>query len=143
MHRVLAVLLFMASIAAAANTGLVVWGQQKFDTRDFDQPFTAIAAGYQHTVALKADGTVAAWGGNYSRQCLVPVGLSGVAAIAAGYEHTVALKADGTVVAWGRNDDGQCTVPVGLADVASIAAGNRHTVAMKADGTVVAWGSNY
>ena len=63
---------------------------------------TAIAAGNGHTVALKSDGTVVAWGYNFYGQTTVPPGLSGVTAIAAGY-HTVALKSDGTVVAWGDN----------------------------------------
>ena len=102
---------------------------------------TAIAAGYNHTVALKSDGTVVAWGYNHLGQTTVPVGLSGVAAIAAGSGHTVALKSDGTVVAWGNNYSGQTTVPAGLSGVTAIAAGTAHTVALKNDGTVMAWGA--
>ena len=101
----------------------------------------AIAAGNLHTVALKTDGTVVAWGSNTSGQCNVPVGLSGVVAIAAGSSHTVALKTDGTVVVWGASPL-QTNVPVGLTGVVAITAGSGHTVALKADGTVVAWGSN-
>ena len=41
----------------------------------------AIAAGTYHTVALKSDGTVVAWGLNASGQTSVPAGLSGVSAI--------------------------------------------------------------
>ncbi len=62
-------------------------------------------------MALKGDGTVAAWGRNFSGQTTVPAGLSGVTAIAAGDNHAVALKADGTVVAWGNNAVGQTTTP--------------------------------
>ena len=50
----------------------------------------AIAAGGGHTVALKQDGTVVAWGGNSYGQTTVPAGLSGVVAVAAGGSHTVA-----------------------------------------------------
>src|SRR5438045_1406765 len=48
----------------AATNGPVAWGEQKFDIRNFDKPFTKIAAGWAHTVALRADGTVVAWGNN-------------------------------------------------------------------------------
>ena len=83
----------------------------------------AIAAGSYHTVALKDDGTVVAWGGDkWLGQSQVPAGLRGVQAIAAGKYHTIALKNDGTVVAWGDNRGGQRTVPTDLRRVTSIAA---------------------
>jgi hypothetical protein len=104
--------------------------------------FKAVVTGGMHTVALRTDGTVIAWGYNYFGQAMVPEGLSGVAAIATGDYHTVALKTDGTVIAWGDNYYGQATVPEGLSGVAAIAAGRGHTVAQKTDGTVVTWGDN-
>ena len=54
----------------------------------------AIAVGECHTVALKQDGTVVAWGYNDKGQTKVPAGLSGVVAIVAGGWHTVALRLD-------------------------------------------------
>ena len=73
----------------------------------------AVAAGNCHNLALRADGTVAAWGDNGSGQTTAPAGLSEVVAIAAGGEHSLALRADGTVAAWGNNGYGQVTVPAG------------------------------
>jgi hypothetical protein len=102
----------------------------------------AIAAGWYHTVALKDDGTLVAWGFNITGQTTVPAGLSGVKAIAAGYGHTIALKEDGTVVAWGDSSLGQTTVPAGLSGVIAIAAGSYYTVALKEDSTLVAWGDS-
>lgn len=79
----------------------------------------AIAAGGYHSLALKKDGTVWAWGGNYFwgqlgdgtcewRTNPVPVkGLTNVIAIAAGRYHSVALQADGTVWTWGANHHDQ------------------------------------
>ena len=104
---------------------------------------SAIAAGSTHTVALKTNGTVMAWGDNRFGQTNVPAGLSGVTAIAAGVWHTVALKTNGTVVAWGDNRDGQTDIPAGLAGVMAIAAADDYTVALQNDGTVVAWGNNF
>ena len=122
----------------------------------------AIAASWNSSAAIKADGTVWTWGGNGTGQLgdgtmttrLTPTQvLSGASAIAAGTLHMVAAKADGTAWAWGSNGNGQLgdgtTVnhysPVqvsGLVDVVAVAAGTTHSLALKRDGTVWAWGSN-
>jgi hypothetical protein len=99
----------------------------------------AIAAGQNHTVALKSDGTVTAWGGNTSGQTTVPSGLSGVVAIAAGSSHTVALLGDGTVTAWGQSGS-KIAVPTDLGPVVAVAANQSVSVALQADGKVRVWG---
>lgn len=105
---------------------------------------TAVAAGNAHTVALRNNGSVIAWGLNESGQTNVPAAAQGeVRAIAAGEYHTVALKLDGSVVAWGNNFAGQTTVPVAAQNgVIAIAAGSGHTVVLRNNGSVVAWGWN-
>ena len=79
-----------------------------------DLVVTAIAAGYYHSLALKSNGTVVAWGRNNYGQSAVPADLSDVIAISGGSEHGLALRSDGTVVAWGRNSYEQSAVPAGF-----------------------------
>jgi alpha-tubulin suppressor-like RCC1 family protein len=102
----------------------------------------AIAAGAQHTMVLRADGTVVVWGVNMYGQTNVPAGLSNVLAIAAGNNHCLALKKDGTVMAWGDDGYGQGSIPAGLSNVVSIAAGPTYNLALRHDGTVMGWGNS-
>ncbi|WP_407541942.1 hypothetical protein Q0M94_20935 (plasmid) [Deinococcus radiomollis] len=128
--------------SALVRVDVGVCGQTAVQVNLLTSPFTPLGAGYQHSVALKSDSTVVAWGDNTSGQSTVPAGLSGVVAVSAGYRHSVALKSDGTVVAWGDNTSGQLNVPAGLSGVVTVAGGGLHSVALKSDGTVVAWGDN-
>lgn len=105
----------------------------------------AIAAGENHNLALKRDGTVVAWGWNDAGQTDVPTGLDNAIGIATGGVHSLALRRNGTVVGWGDNTYEQLDIPAGLSGVTAIAAANvlgAHSLALKYDGTVVAWGSH-
>jgi alpha-tubulin suppressor-like RCC1 family protein len=125
----------------------------------------AIAAGGEHNLALRADGTVWAWGyngygqlgtgstGGYSAVPVQVSNLTGVVSVAAGYGFSFARRSDGTVWAWGRNESGQLgngtnadsNVPVmvsNLTGVVDIASAVHHSLALRSDGTVWAWGGN-
>ncbi len=111
----------------------------------------AIAAGANHGLALRRDGTVFGWGFNgsggatgvettqapYTAKGLVMIGgeiLSNAVSVAAGNEYSLALRADGTVVAWGRPHRSRLTgtwpVPDGLTNIVAIAAGNNFSLAI-------------
>ena len=103
-----------------------------------------IAVGHNHTVGLKADGTVVAVGENDKGQCDVSK-WTNVVAITAGMDYTVGLKADGTVVATKYKDEsryyqGQCDVS-NWKDIVAVAADGWHTVGLRADGSIVEAGS--
>ncbi len=124
----------------------------------------AIAAGGNHSLAIRSDGTVWAWGGNTFGQLGIGtvaqtdrpkqmMGLNRIIAIAGGSEHTIALDADGVVWAVGHNSYGQLgtgdkqdswtAAPVpGLTDIVAIAAGTQHSLAVKRDGSAWGWGNN-
>jgi hypothetical protein len=101
---------------------------------------TAIAAGYQDSLALKSDGTVYAWGYNYYGETNPPSSLNNVVAIACGDYHDLALKSDGTVTGWGQNTYGQATNYFAATNVVAIAASGQNSMALRADGSVVTWG---
>ncbi|MBI5875088.1 MAG: hypothetical protein HZB81_04475 [Deltaproteobacteria bacterium] len=126
---------------------------------------TAVAVGDGHSLALKNDGTVWAWGYNWygrlgdgtNNSSNIPVhvlGLTGITAVAVGGGHSLAIKNDGTVWAWGYNCWGQLgdgttnssNIPVqvlGLTGITTVSAGIGHSLALKKDGTVWAWGANW
>lgn len=126
----------------------------------------SVTTGTQHTVAIKTDGTLWAWGHNLYGQ--MGNGTSGLAfplvptqvgtdsnwqsASAQGYR-TLAMKTDGTIWAWGINSHGQLGIgtstdvyvptQIGINnDWKSIHAGVLTSFAIKNDGTLWAWGNN-
>lgn len=101
--------------------------------------FISVAAGTEHSIGLRSDGTVVAWGSNSRGQLDIPNGLTGVVAIDAGEMHSVALLSDGTVVTWGGTIGGPVGQPDGINDVTAIAAAGKSNLALRSDGSVVMW----
>jgi len=128
------------AVPACASGSIIGWGSQVVGV-DLSGPFVAVAAGQYHSLGLKADGSIVAWGYNANGQCEVSAPNTGFVAVAAGYSHSLGLKADGSIVAWGSNYDGQCDVPAPNTGFVTLAAGQYHSLGLRADGSVVAWGA--
>jgi len=65
----------------------------------------AIGAGDYHSLAVKLNGAVAAWGDDLQGQIDAPGAVGAVTALTGGSGHTVALKANGFASAWGNNSE--------------------------------------
>jgi alpha-tubulin suppressor-like RCC1 family protein len=124
-----------------------------------------VSLGDDHALALRSDGTVAAWGSDqdgklgsgrslYAATPIKVPGLANARTIGSGSEHALAVLQDGTVWAWGNNSRGQLgdgttadrsspVQVVGLANALMACGGFDHSIAVLKDGTVWSWGGNY
>jgi len=125
---------------------IVAWGYNGSGQCNVPCPnsgFISIAGGNEHSLGLKVNGSIVAWGReNTHGECDVPWPNSGFTAVSAGGYHSLGLKVDGSIVAWGGNDYGQCNVPSPNSGFTAVAAGYYHSLGMKADGSIIAWGYN-
>lgn len=127
-----------------------------------------LAVGDYHSVQLKPDGSVWAWGDNSQGQLGYAEGggrtepgsvhgLSNIISVAAAGLHNLALDGNGRVWTWGDNVSGQLgdgttfasakpNIVPNLNDVVFIDCGGFEydfSLALKSDGTVWAWGANH
>ena len=129
--------------------------------------WASVSAGESHTVAIRTDGTLWAWGnrlngrigqGGTSGSQTTPIQIGAAtnwATVSAGISHTVATRTDGTLWAWGSRLDGRIgqggttgsqSIPIQVGtetNWAHASAGGSHTVAVRTDGTLWVWGSNW
>ena len=125
-----------------------------------------ISAGGSHTLMIRNDGSLWAWGLNGNGQLgdgttankAVPTPIGGYTDwiyVSAGGYHSLGIRADGSLWAWGSNAQGQIgngggadvtaptqiTTPSGVGWV-SVSAGALHSLAIATGGALYSWGDN-
>lgn len=143
------------SSAAIKNGQIVLWGRSDDDSKQVafaeipdNGPFTSLALGANHGLAIRDDGTVAAWGDDSVGQVYQTAFWGvGIKAVAAGKEFSMGLNENGQVFVAGapKNGDGDDLKireipPEATNGVSAIAAGPYHAMALK-DGCVWVWGA--
>lgn len=124
-----------------------------------------VSAGQQHTLAIKTDGTLWAWGGNFAGRLGDNTNVNKSSPVreatfssnwcqASAGDHSVALRVDGSLWSWGSNVYGQLgtgnttnsSIPVREASTSTnwsqANAGDRFSIGMKTTGAVFGWGRN-
>jgi alpha-tubulin suppressor-like RCC1 family protein len=171
---------YLHSLAVRANGTAWAWGYNFYGRLGDDTTtarsspvsviggftnWTHISAGSGHSLGLRADGTLWAWGYNgsgrlgdgttTSRRSPVSVvgGFTDWTQISAGYAHNLGVRADGTLWAWGGSGSGRLgtgssdvssptSVIGGFTDWVNASAGRQHSLGVRANGTAWAWGEN-
>lgn len=130
------------SVALKRTGSVVMWGLASSITpptgSTAPSDVTRIAAGDNHVVLLRSNGTVMVYGD--STQQSIPAPLSGkvIVAIAAGSTSSFALDNTGILYRWGSGS----TLPNLVAsDVVDIFAHGNIMAALKNDGTLILWGA--
>ncbi len=146
------------STSAHASTSIVVDGVSSWKVA---------VAGKQHSLAIREDDKLYAWGsreygkigdsGASSGNQLTPIQAGALndtwIAIAAGDNHSLGIKSDHSLYAWGNNDHGQLggsitggqsynSPQLAGAGWQSVFAGNFHSLGVLDNGGIWAWGRN-
>ncbi|WP_420610637.1 RCC1 domain-containing protein [Candidatus Poriferisodalis sp.] len=106
----------------------IAQGEPTEATEEGAVTYTALSSGFEHSCALRSDGTAVCWGSNVEGKASPPEGT--FTAVSVGGQHTCGLRTDRTVACWGLDEDGQSTPNVG--EFAAVSAGEFHTCGLAA-----------
>lgn len=102
------------------------------------ETFVAAGIGRFHAMAIRPDGTVAAWGNRLAGDIEAPPGVR-FRAVVAGTAHTIGLARGGRLYGWGDGRAGQTDVPDGR--FKAVGARRSYSIALRKDGTLFGWGT--
>src|SRR5207249_11721491 len=97
---------FLADNGQAQSNTVFAWGDDLYAQTNLPAGLTnvvALAAGANHTLALRSDGKVIAWGDDSANQVTLPPGFTNAMAIGAGVNFSLAVRSNGSVFGWGDN----------------------------------------
>lgn len=138
---------------------------QNLNQSSTETTWIAIATGFQHSLGIKSNGTLWAWGNpSFGKLGLGPnlnlvttptqVGTdTNWTQVAAGNNTSFAIKSDGTLWGWGNNEQGQIgdgtyenrNVPTQIGSATNwvkVKSGTNHTLGLKSNTVLFAWGSD-
>ena len=128
-------------LTGVENRTVSCWGNNDFGQTNAPfyiiPSFKAVAAGEDHSCALKMDRTITCWGLNQFGQANPPASKD-FKGLTSGDRHTCALRTDNTITCWGDNHWGQSDAPGG--EFVAVSAGGTHSCAVRANGTITCWG---
>jgi len=160
MKKLVGAFLILAVVASGFANVNSIKAHALADTSNQFSTSGVVETGVNHTLAMKTDGSLWAWGYNSDGELgdgtiidkYTPVKvMENAQSVSGGDNHTLAIKNDGSLWAWGYNGLGQLgdgttidkLAPIKVMDnVKSVSAGAIHTVAIKNDGSLWAWGDN-
>eukprot|EP00729_Bicosta_minor_P020251 gene20251-14977_t len=127
------------------DAGVLPAANERTRRSDAVAGYVAIFSNYYAFAALKADGTVAAWGRSDSGGSGAPTGKGkGYVAIFSNGQAFAAMKADGSLAVWGDSSWGGSGAPHdNRKGYVAIFSNHYAFAALKADGSIAAWGSSW